>query len=185
VPIRSVQVCAIFNCSISYQIHSRNFLINYVALHATARDTRRLCRDPRGWVVTTRSTGTISVVIWPCLLLLHLTPHNNHRLASSRSKALNTIERHPTGICGRRLRREDQHVLHGIADLCDLCILIICINIRIRHIWSLYETYIFVSMFARLIVLLADNVWNSLYYYPMMYETHCTTTRWCMRHTYI
>jgi hypothetical protein len=31
------KVCAILNCSISYRIHSHNFLITYVALHATAQ----------------------------------------------------------------------------------------------------------------------------------------------------
>jgi hypothetical protein len=72
-----------------------------------------------------------------------LTPHNNHRPASRRSKTLSTIEHHPTGLCGRRLGHEDHHVLHGVADLCDLCILIICVNVRIRHVLSLYETHIY------------------------------------------
>jgi hypothetical protein len=31
------KVRAIHSCSISYRIHSRNFLIDYVALHATAQ----------------------------------------------------------------------------------------------------------------------------------------------------
>jgi hypothetical protein len=138
-------------------------------LHCTPqpRDRRRLCRDPGGCVVTMRSTGTISVIrgfIWTSLLLLHLTPHNNHRSVSRRSKALSTIEHHPTGTYWLRLRHEDHHMLNGVVDLCDLCILITCINIHIRHI--------FVSMFARLIVLLAYDVWDSFYYNPMMYETH-------------
>jgi hypothetical protein len=90
------------------------------------------------------------VVIWPCLLLLHLIPHSSHRPATKRSRALSTIERPLTGMDGRRLRHEDHHVLRAVDDLCDLCILIICMHIRIRHI--------FLSMFAVLIVLLSDDV---------------------------
>jgi hypothetical protein len=126
-------------------------------LHCTLqpREGHRLCRDRRGWLVTTILTRTLWVVIWPCLLLIHLIPHNSYRPATRRSRALSTIERPLTGMDGRRPRHEGHHVLHGVADLYDLCILIICINIRIRHI--------FVNLC----------------------ETYCTTTRWCMRHIYV
>jgi hypothetical protein len=63
---------------------------------------------------------------------------------------ISTIERPLTGMDGRRLRHEDHHVLRAVDDLCDLCILIMCMHIRIRHI--------FVSMFVVLIVLLSNDV---------------------------